>query len=747
MAIDYNKINEYLNLTSEIESTLVDHKELFDSEKLIEFKKITSALEQNLKLAKEDSRKLSIGIVGSVKAGKSSFLNACVFKGEDYLPKAATPMTAALTKITYSEKPKAIIHFYTSEDWDRIEELSDLYDKALDKDYDEYCQRKRRHNTLSKKRDTTSTDTQPESREEYATDTQLESKEEYEKKFKCKYKSNEQKGAKELTRMAEDPALLDKLGSADEIDGDIIHKLNDYVGANGRYTPIVSYVELQVDNPYIKDYEIVDTPGLNDPIVSRGNKTKDFLRSCDVVLLLSPCSQFMDSKTVTLMSNSLPSSGVREILVIGSKLDSGILNENDNEFRLAYKKAIRSYKSQFCKNLNEVKRSGKHKEILDKMSPETVLFISSTCFAINQKIKNTIPFDENERTVYHNLHGRFNDFKDEYLSNLSGINDVKRALNGVSGRKKDIIEGKSSSLLDNTRISHLRILDNILQETVSSRTKLETISAEDLKQRTINIRDVIDSSRNKLIHIFDNAAINCDKKVQQILPQLTIELEQHKRIAVDKTLHTEHKTLKIGLFGWFKEEIPISVVDHTADTSEVINNIKMCSSKWHAFVNNEFKNIFDKERFSQDIKNVILNAFSKSQKGFDEDDILLPLQNVLDRISIPHISFDYTPYIDVIETSFKSGFAKNEEIHRLSVLQTKLLNQIQVDISKQLCDALEDITKTLKTQAVLFADQIENEFCGELEKLQGQVEEKERYIEEYREFAQILKDLKAKVSI
>lgn len=455
----------------------------------------------------------------------------------------------------------------------------------------------------------------------------------------------------------------------------------------------------------------------------------------------------MDSKTVTLMSNSLPSSGVREILVIGSKLDSGILNENDNEFRLAYKKAIRSYKSQFCKNLNEVKRSGKHKEILDKMSPETVLFISSTCFAINQKIKNTIPFDENERTVYNNLHGRFNDFKDEYLSNLSGINDVKRALNGVLGRKKDIIEGKNSNLLDNARISHLRILDNILQETVSSRTKLETISAEDLKQRTINIRDVIDSSRNKLIHIFDNAAINCDKKVQQILPQLTIELEQHKRIAVDTKLHNECKTLKKGLFGWFKEEISFPVVDHTADTSEVINNIKMCSSKWHAFVNNEFKNIFDKERFSQDIKNVILNAFSKSQKGFDEDDILLPLQNVLDRISIPHISFDYTPYIDVIETSFKSGFAKNEEIHRLSVLQTKLLNQIQVDISKQLCDALEDITKTLKTQAVLFADQIENEFCGELEKLQGQVEEKERYIEEYREFAQILKDLKAKVSI
>ena len=51
------------------------------------------------KLAENENRDLTIAIVGRVKSGKSSFLNALVFNGESILPQAATPMTAALTFI------------------------------------------------------------------------------------------------------------------------------------------------------------------------------------------------------------------------------------------------------------------------------------------------------------------------------------------------------------------------------------------------------------------------------------------------------------------------------------------------------------------------------------------------------------------------------------------------------------------------------------------------------------------------
>lgn len=732
MAIDYEKVSRYLGVVRKVEATLEQHQELFDSEKLIEFKQVTSALENNIELAKNASRKLSIGIVGAVKAGKSSFLNACIFDGEDYLPKAATPMTAALTRITYSDTPKAIIHFYTREDWETIEKHSALYDEAFKRSYDEYCERIYAQNAQSTAYGGGFIGMQPMSPQQY------------ELTYKCK--SENQRGAKELTRMVTDPILLDRLGTTDEIDGDIIHKLNDYVGANGHYTPIVSYVELQVDNHYVKDFEIVDTPGLNDPIVSRGIRTKQFLRSCDVVLLLSPCSQFMDSRTVSLMASSLPNAGVREILIVGSKLDSGILNEDVSDFKLAYNKALSSYKSQFNKNLAQAKNTGKHLDILDKMSTERILFASSTCFSIARKLQVKEPLDENEQKVYDNLHTRFGNFEDNYLASLGGINKVKKALNEVLDRKIEIIEGKNADLLENAKLNHLRILEKILQETVSSRTKLETTSAEELKQRSTNIRDIIDSSREKLMHIFDLATIKCDDKVQQILPQLTVEMGQHQKIAVKTTSHNKHTTESVGFLGLKREIVYFTVTENIADTSSVIENIKIYSAKCHTFVNGEFRNIFNKEEFAQNIKNVVLNAFAQSQKQFDEDDILLPLQNVLAQISIPHISLDFTPYIDEVETRFKSGYAKNEEIHELTNLQSRLLDKIEIEISKQLVKALEEITKLLKKQAVHFADQIESEFCSELEKLQGQVAERERYIEEYRKFAKILRETKQNMS-
>lgn len=735
MAIDYAKATAYLSTAQKMETALSKHQELFDSEKFDEFKHITDALEQNIQLAQQQSRKLSIGIVGAMKAGKSSFLNACIFNGQDFLPKAATPMTAALTKITYSEKPKAVIHFYNKEDWAKIVEKSSEYDSALQSAYDDY----QRHY-----QERLQAQTSYGGYGGYPLEVLMQIDEYEHRAFKCS--SETVCGAKELTRMATDPILFEKLGSIDEIDGDIMGKLNSYVGAHGRYTPIVSYVELQVNSPYVKDLEIVDTPGLNDPIVSRGIVTKQFLRSCDVVLLLSPCSQFMDSGTVTLMANSLPSAGVQEVIVVGSKLDSGILNESVNDFGQAYKSALASYNAQFQKSISQVKATGRHIDIVNKINNGSILFVSSTCFSITEKKKNGQSLDESEQLVLHNFNQNFSNFDERYLVSIGGMKKVKEALNAVLKRKAEIVEGKNDSLLDNARLSHMRILEKILQEIVSSRAKLETTSADEMRQRTMTIRDVIDSSREKLMHIFDGAVIGCEAKIQQILPQLTVEMNNHQNIQVQTNPHDEHYTAHTGFLGLRREEVHYTVTDHGADTSCVVENIQQYAARCQNYVIAEFKQIFNKEQFAQKIKEVVLNAFKRSERAFDEDDILLPLQNVLDKIAIPHIEFDYTKYIDEVETRYSSGYAKNEEIHQLKNLQTRLLNQIEQELGVQLKNALSEISKTLNTQAVSFADQIEGIFCNELEKLQGQVAEREKYISEYLHFADTVRGLKTELS-
>ena len=79
---------------------------------------VSSAENMRAELSKiaEENRLLSIGIIGRVKAGKSSLLNSLFFGGKELLPKAATPMTAALTVIRYAEKASAEVELFTKTD-------------------------------------------------------------------------------------------------------------------------------------------------------------------------------------------------------------------------------------------------------------------------------------------------------------------------------------------------------------------------------------------------------------------------------------------------------------------------------------------------------------------------------------------------------------------------------------------------------------------------------------------------------
>ncbi|GAA8642824.1 hypothetical protein HpBT327_11880 [Helicobacter pylori] len=76
----------------------------------------TEELEKTIKGMQAENRGLKVGIIGHVKAGKSSLLNALIFEGKDVLPKAATPMTASLTILKYAQNLSAEAQFYDEQD-------------------------------------------------------------------------------------------------------------------------------------------------------------------------------------------------------------------------------------------------------------------------------------------------------------------------------------------------------------------------------------------------------------------------------------------------------------------------------------------------------------------------------------------------------------------------------------------------------------------------------------------------------
>ncbi|GAA7470965.1 hypothetical protein VN0025_11030 [Helicobacter pylori] len=95
-------------------------------------------------------------------------------------------------------------------------------------------------------------------------------------------------------------------------------KLLQFVGANGKFMPYTKAVQISLNNPNLKDLEVIDTPGVNDPIISREECTKALLKDCDVVFIVSPSNQFLTDSDMSLFDRVSHKEGIQEIYFVAS---------------------------------------------------------------------------------------------------------------------------------------------------------------------------------------------------------------------------------------------------------------------------------------------------------------------------------------------------------------------------------------------------------------------------------------------
>ena len=242
--------------------------------------------EQDLQKIIAEERDLSISIVGVVKSGKSSLVNALLFDGEDVLPHAATPMTAALTYMRYTpdKNCRAELEFFTDKEWNKIEDSAGEYERI----YAEVAEKLRQEDELAARRG--------DRRREVTRDRVI-------RKSGSRL-TEECVAAKELVDAAQKNQLdvrqylkpKAEAGASQVISAptprELAKKLQEYVGTNGRFTPIVCSTTIYLNDKRLDGYEIVDTPGTNDPVLFRGKRTEQSLGSTDVVVLVSAASAF-----------------------------------------------------------------------------------------------------------------------------------------------------------------------------------------------------------------------------------------------------------------------------------------------------------------------------------------------------------------------------------------------------------------------------------------------------------------------
>lgn len=249
-------------------------------------------------LHKIENDRLTIGVIGQMKCGKSTFLNALIF-GDEILPAATTPMTASLSVITYGAEKSLEAEFYTRDEW------ADL------------------QMTASR------------SLEEVVGNTAEESK---------------IKAAQELVNKAGKIGgnLNALLGTKQK---DKFENLIEYVGADGKYIAITKSVRLEYPLDYLKGVEIVDTPGFNDPIVSREERTKEFLKKADVVVMLLYAGRAFDATDKDIIFNLVRNVGIGKILIGVNKYDLCYeRGESSEEIIEAVKDQLRRASDEYAHN-------------------------------------------------------------------------------------------------------------------------------------------------------------------------------------------------------------------------------------------------------------------------------------------------------------------------------------------------------------------------------------------------------------
>lgn len=108
----------------------------------------TEELEKTLKEMQAKDRDLKVGIIGRVKAGKSSLLNALIFEGVEILPKAATPMTASLTILKYANTLSAEVEFYSPKDIAELENEHERYVREFNRIVEEEVKKQKEKQSL-----------------------------------------------------------------------------------------------------------------------------------------------------------------------------------------------------------------------------------------------------------------------------------------------------------------------------------------------------------------------------------------------------------------------------------------------------------------------------------------------------------------------------------------------------------------------------------------------------------------------
>lgn len=276
------------------------------------------------------------------------------------------------------------------------------------------------------------------------------------------------------------PKDLETRIQADSLE-ELNQKLYQFVGKEGKFMLYTKAVQISLNNPNLKSLEIIDTPGVNDPIVSREARTKALLKECDVVFMIIPSGHFVGADDIDLFDRVSDKEGIQRVYFVASQTDSTIVGEAE-KFDRNLKTAVINTQKILSSQLNKtmeglIQECPNQKEIFKNAKKNGVILTSGICYNLYQDFENQSSWKEEHQLAWKNLKKHYPDAFDsdearENLKRLSNIDAIRERLEEAAKEKENIISQRLQEYLKAQANNLSSLVANLLEELESEKDRI-----------------------------------------------------------------------------------------------------------------------------------------------------------------------------------------------------------------------------------------------------------------------------------